>query len=634
MSRTVHLLGRPRIEGATGGYHVRSRKSWALLAYLILSERPPTRGQLATLLFDEADDPLGALRWGLSELRRALGDDVVLEGDPVVLRLSADTVVDVDVVTRGAWADAVQLPTLGSTLLEGLAVRGDSAFDSWLLSEQRRLAAASEEILHEAALASLARGSYDVAIGYAVQLVAMTPLDENHHALLIRLYRLAGEDGAAQRQLATCARLLRTQLGTLPGPAVRAAVRETRFTATGATAAASIEAVLEGGRAAVAAGAMETGADAFRTAVRLADSAGDAHLRVSSRLVLAEALIHSLRGLDEEGMATLQSADDIALSQADRGAVAAARAEHGYVDMLRARYDRADVWLAEALHFADGAPLVAAKATAYLGVVRSDQAHYPAARELLARAAVLGRTAGDLRRAAFSLAMLGRLQLLRGELGPAATHLHAALELCEREHLLSYSPWPQALLGEVELDRGDLTAASALLEQAFARACQLRDPCWEGMAARGLGLLAEARGETAHAFDVLADAHRRSSRLADSYVWLDAYILDARCTLGRRHDHPHTDRWTSALERLASRTGMREMTVRASAHRAALDGAGTAGRAALLAADIDNPRLVQLVTTPPTAVVPSPRRPPAHDLPGSRTTSSGGETNPNPKITS
>jgi DNA-binding SARP family transcriptional activator len=496
MSRTVHLLGRPRIEGVPGGYQVRSRKSWALLAYLILSERAPTRSQLASLLFDQADDPLGALRWSLSELRRALGDGAIVEGDPVVLRLAPDTVVDADVITRGSCADALRLPALGATLLEGFTVRGDSAFDSWLLSEQRRLAAASEEILHEAALASLAQGSYDVAIGYAVQLVAMTPLDENHHALLIRLYRLAGEDDAAQRQLATCARLLRTQLGTLPGPAVRAAARETRSTAIGATPAASIEAVLEGGRAAMAAGAMETGADAFRTAVRLADSTDDAHMRVSSRLVLAEALIHSLRGLDEEGMATLQSADDIALARADRAAVAEARAEHGYVDMLRARYDRAEVWLTQALHFADGAPLVAAKATAYLGVVRSDQAHYPAALELLERGAVLARTAGDLRRAAFSLAMLGRLHLLRGNLGPAATHLQAALELCEREHLLSYAPWPQALLGEVELARGDVTAASALLEQAFARACQLRDPCWEGMAALGLGLLAEARGDT------------------------------------------------------------------------------------------------------------------------------------------
>ena len=192
MSRTVHLLGRPQIEGAPGGYHVRSRKSWALLAYLILSERPPTRSQLATLLFDEADDPLGALRWGLSELRRALGDGAVVEGDPVVLRLARTRSSTPTWSPAGRGLTPSSSPRWASTLLEGLTVRGDSAFDSWLLSEQRRLAAASEEILHEAALASLAAGNYDVAIGYAVQLVAMTPLDENHHALLIRLYRLAG----------------------------------------------------------------------------------------------------------------------------------------------------------------------------------------------------------------------------------------------------------------------------------------------------------------------------------------------------------------------------------------------------------------------------------------------------------
>ena len=70
----VHLLGRPRIEvdGAVG-YRFRSRKSWALLAFLLLAERPPTRSRLASLLFAEADDPLRALRWCLAEVRRGLG---------------------------------------------------------------------------------------------------------------------------------------------------------------------------------------------------------------------------------------------------------------------------------------------------------------------------------------------------------------------------------------------------------------------------------------------------------------------------------------------------------------------------------------------------------------------------------
>ena len=63
MSLTIHLLGRPRIERPSGDvYQFRSRKSWALLAFLILNDRPPSRRQLASLLFSEADDPLRPVR--------------------------------------------------------------------------------------------------------------------------------------------------------------------------------------------------------------------------------------------------------------------------------------------------------------------------------------------------------------------------------------------------------------------------------------------------------------------------------------------------------------------------------------------------------------------------------------------
>src|SRR3954464_11862970 len=70
MGLGIQLLGQPSLVAESGSrYHLRSRKSWALLAYLILTEPPPTRGQLASLLFAEADDPIRALRWSLSELR-------------------------------------------------------------------------------------------------------------------------------------------------------------------------------------------------------------------------------------------------------------------------------------------------------------------------------------------------------------------------------------------------------------------------------------------------------------------------------------------------------------------------------------------------------------------------------------
>ncbi|MEA2303620.1 MAG: hypothetical protein QOH43_900, partial [Solirubrobacteraceae bacterium] len=67
MSLAIRLLGKPQIE--RDGVPVqppRGRKTWALLAYLVLCERPPPRSRVASLLFSEADDPLGALRWSLA----------------------------------------------------------------------------------------------------------------------------------------------------------------------------------------------------------------------------------------------------------------------------------------------------------------------------------------------------------------------------------------------------------------------------------------------------------------------------------------------------------------------------------------------------------------------------------------
>lgn len=586
MAPVVQLLGRPAIHGITGGYQMRSRKSWALLTYLLLSERPPTRTLLAALLFEQADDPLGALRWSLAEIRRALAGSVRVEGDPVVLRLAPGTVVDVEVVARHPWVEATTIPTLGAELLEGFTVRGAAAFESWLLSEQHRVRAATEGILHEAALGSLSRGALDEAIGYAVRLLALTPLDDNHHALLIRLYRMVGDDAAAERQLATCTELLHRELGVAPSAVVRAALREVRVEPAGPVDLPAVRAALELGRAAVAAGAIETGADSLRTAVRLADHAGDPGLRATSRLELAEALIHSLRGFDEEGVAAAQAADDIALGRHDRTTVAEARAELGYVDFLRGRYDRARIWLSQAVQFADGAPLVEAKAVTYLGSVASDQGRFVEALDRLREGIALSRAADDGRRAAYGLAMLGRVHLLRGELDAAAGQLDAALTQAADEHWLSFVPWPQAMRGEVELARGDVGGAADLLGQAFARACRLGDPCWEGMAARGLALVADARGDRATAFATLADARRRTNRLADPYVWLDGYILDAQCTLGRRHEHPETAAWVDQLNELASRGGMHNLRLRALRHGAAMGRAGDAAAADLVAVDL------------------------------------------------
>jgi DNA-binding SARP family transcriptional activator len=590
---SIELLGRPRltVEGADG-YRFRSRKSWAVLAFLVLGERPPTRAQLATILFPDADDPLGALRWALAEIRKGIGPGGSVDGDPVHLTLPVGTTVDVDVLVHGHWRDAVQLPGAGAELLEGLSVQNASAFDSWLIFQRRRVAAATESILHEAALGHLAAGELGPARDAAVRAAVMSPLDENHQALVIRLYRLTGEDEAAEAQFKAWTVTAQRELGAAPGAGVRLALSERRRAAT--VDEPAIHAITESGAAAVSAGSLGTGVAAFENAVRMADQAAIASLRVTTRLELAGALIHTLGGLDEQGVAILVEAERLALADGDAEAASRARAELGYVDFLRARYDRAERWLSQALR-GSSSPSTRARAMTYLGSVASDQAGYAQAGALLEEATHLARGARQPRTEAYALSMIGRMDLLRGDLTVASERLGLATELAEREHWLSFLPWPQALAGHVHLARGELSEASKCLEQSFARACQIGDPCWEGISARGLALLAEASGSVDAAVTMLLDARTRSTRLTDPYVWLEVHILDALCEVGRRHRDPRTPEWIEQMRHQASRTGMRELTVRAMVHGAALGSRRDVGVLELFAASIDNPMLAQAI---------------------------------------
>ena len=58
----IRLIGKPAILADDGELRpVRGHQSWALLARILLAERPLSRRQLSAELFPSADDPLGAL---------------------------------------------------------------------------------------------------------------------------------------------------------------------------------------------------------------------------------------------------------------------------------------------------------------------------------------------------------------------------------------------------------------------------------------------------------------------------------------------------------------------------------------------------------------------------------------------
>jgi DNA-binding SARP family transcriptional activator len=600
MGLAIHLLGVPRIErdGLTLPTP-RGHKVWALLAYLIRSRSGVSRRHLAGLLFEDAEDPLAALRWNLSELRRLLGP-TCLHGETPSLSLSLEpaTYVDIDVMTAATGVEALSVSGLGHELLEGMSFPASPAFDVWLATERRHLQAAAEAVLREGALARLATGAAAEAADLAARLVRLNPLDENFQALLVRSLASAGDGVGAARQVAACRALFKRELGVQPGATLDAAMgtvaatssmTSTTYTARPAQGRAAAHAQIEAGEAAIGAGALEAGLQCLRRAVAEADITGDPALRTRARVALGGALVHAARGRDEEGAAALHEALAIGQNVASPLAAAACR-ELGYVEFLRGRYERALVWLRRAVPLAGNERAEQARIAIVHGSALSDMAHYADAFTMLRNAEALAESIGDTRQLSFALSMSGRALLLLGDLDAATAALDRSLMLAQ-QGWTAFVPWPQSLRAELDLMRGNVNEAAERFEHAFALGCQFDDPCWEGIAGRGLGRVAIARGEPRRAVDILLDAIARCIRLPDAYLWGKGYALDALCDVAVTHAMPQASSWIDELQRLAARSGMRELTARAYLHRVALGDHASGAAAQLLVCEIDSPVL-------------------------------------------
>ncbi|MGH3020667.1 MAG: SARP family transcriptional regulator, partial [Gaiellaceae bacterium] len=310
---------------------------------------------------------------------------------------------------------------------------------------------------------------------------------------------------------------------------------------------------------------------------------------------LGSALVHAARGTDEEGAAALHEGSRLAEEAGNRRLAATGVRELGWVEFLRARYDRAEASLTTAADLARGSDEELAWVDVIRGSCRSDVGDYAAAGELLRAAVIRSERASSAHLAAFARTMLGRLHLLRGELDEARGILDETLEYVAARGLTAFQPWPQSFRAELDLLDGDVDAAEERFEHAFALGCQVGDPCWESVAARGLGLVAAARGDAARALELLVDAPKLCRRLPDTYLWIEAYGLDALCSLALEQGAEAGGRWIDELEAIAARHGMRELLARATIYRARLGEPGALDAARSLAAQIDNPVLDELL---------------------------------------
>jgi DNA-binding SARP family transcriptional activator len=235
----ICLLG--ELQVARGGEAVAlpaSKRTRALLGYLVATRTPQTRQTLCDLLWDGPDDPRGALRWSLSKLRDVIDDAAAirLRADRERVGFVADrTFIDVDRVhtlvdgspeqaTLGALAEAAAL--LKGEFLDGLDLPSCHRFHHWCMAERERLGTVRRRVL--GVLLDRLQNDPQQALPYARALVAADPLSEPAHAALIRLLAKAGRQNEAEAHCQRASEMLRHEVGTAAAEAVRAALREAR----------------------------------------------------------------------------------------------------------------------------------------------------------------------------------------------------------------------------------------------------------------------------------------------------------------------------------------------------------------------------------------------------------------------
>ncbi|HEY5816929.1 MAG TPA: alpha/beta fold hydrolase [Mesorhizobium sp.] len=149
----IEVLGELAIEGKDGAAALpRSKKTRALLAYLLMTGRPHRRERLCEIFWELPDDPRGSLRWSLSKIRNVLDRPdvarVVADRERVAITVEDATAIDYldlrrKLAERGAPLRLEELQHLArkleAPLLDGLDLPQLHSYQSWLAAEREEV---------------------------------------------------------------------------------------------------------------------------------------------------------------------------------------------------------------------------------------------------------------------------------------------------------------------------------------------------------------------------------------------------------------------------------------------------------------------------------------------------------------
>lgn len=213
-------------------------KMRALLAYLALESQQDHKREVLAELFWSGNDPVtarGNLRRTLSDLRRVVelpAGKPLFSASKNTIRFIPDAFIDamefsVHAPIARQDQDALQhrnekvVDLYRGELMAGFYLPDCPDFEEWLLVQRealhRRVLAMLEQLanLHEAI------GDHGKALRFALRHADLEPWDEAAHRRVMRLYALCGQSGAALGQFDACCRLLKKELGVIPGAETR-----------------------------------------------------------------------------------------------------------------------------------------------------------------------------------------------------------------------------------------------------------------------------------------------------------------------------------------------------------------------------------------------------------------------------
>jgi len=228
--QTVELRVLGDIEVSLGGRRAKlpaSKKTRALLGYLVVTGSPHLRDHLCDLLWQGPDDPRGALRWSLTKLRAVLDSDRI-NADRERVSFEAEGVQsDVGAIRQALAGGVRDAPTevlcevsarFRGELLEGLDLPDCYGYHEWCVSQREGFRRLRVEVL--ASLVERYSLEPEAALGYARQRLAIDPIAEGAHVAVIKLLTTLGRNREANEKVDACRRILARELGTKPSAAL------------------------------------------------------------------------------------------------------------------------------------------------------------------------------------------------------------------------------------------------------------------------------------------------------------------------------------------------------------------------------------------------------------------------------